>query len=145
MENQDDSQIAKNIYSHSKVYKLLDDNGYYYFGSTCLQLHKRYYQHKKLAQSISTRKLYAIFTYERFLNKEIKIVLIEELHLSNKEELLKEENKHIEKCLNDEKCLNSYHAIANWQKIHENISKYQANYYKEKCDVIKNRVKEYRI
>ena len=93
-------------YKSSKVYQLIDEQGYYYYGSTCLPLHKRLYIHKKLSKKYVNRKIFTIFTYERFCNNEIKIILVEEFILQNKSQLLREENKYIEKRLNDPRCLN---------------------------------------
>ena len=96
-----------NMYSQSKVYKLVDDEGYYYFGSTCAPLYKRFYNHKQDAYRDPERKIYKIFTHEKFIKGEIRIILVETFNLNYREELLKEENKYIEKHLNDPKCLNS--------------------------------------
>ena len=49
-------------YANSKVYKLVDDDGYYYYGRSCLPLHKRYYKHKIDSKLDSNRKLYGVFT-----------------------------------------------------------------------------------
>ena len=102
-------------YARSKVYKLIDCNGYYYFGSTCMPLHKRFHDHKGASKIRPNSKIYTIFTTERFDN-EIKIVLIEEFNLKNKEQLNKEENTYIEKHINDPFCLNNYYAILNIER-----------------------------
>ena len=39
-----------NRYTNSKVYKLVDDEGYYYWGSTCMPLHKRFFDHKNMSK-----------------------------------------------------------------------------------------------
>ena len=105
-----------NRYSHSKVYKLFDDNNYYYYGSTCLPLHKRFYAHKQATKIAPNRKVYSIFTYERFKNNEIKIVLVENFTFENKEQLIREENKYISKNIDDPKCLNRYESVMNMEK-----------------------------
>ena len=104
-----------NRYSNSKVYKLCDDEGYYYYGSTCLPLHKRLYNHKCKAKEEKYRKVYNIFTSERFNANEIKIVLVEEFCLKSKEELLREENKYIESSFNNPHCLNSISAVRDYE------------------------------
>ena len=105
-----------NRYENSKVYKLIDEQGYYYYGSTCLPLHKRAYNHRKSSKNETNRKIYSIFTHERFINNEIKIVLVEEFKLANKEQLLQKENEYIEKYINDPFCLNTLHAILSLEK-----------------------------
>ena len=85
--------MTENRYANSKVYKLVDDDGYYYYGSSCLPLYKRLYIHKRDSKLGSDRKIYRVFTYERFCKDDIKIVLVEEFKLENKEQLLREENK----------------------------------------------------
>ena len=140
-------------YKNSKIYKLTDGE-YFYIGSTCLQLHKRLYYHKKDAERRPQCKVYQIFTYDRFQNNEIKIILIESFQFDNKEELLREEDKHIQLHYNNEKLLNSIHAIFNlekkkeWEKQYrienrdELIKKY-TQYYKQNRDSLLIKKKEY--
>ena len=94
-------------YANSKIYKLIDHQGYYYWGSTCLPLHKRLYSHKEYSKRDPEMKIYTIFTHERFVNGEIKIVLEKEFSLTSQKQLLREENKFITVSLEDIKCLNS--------------------------------------
>ena len=114
-------------YANSKVYMLVDDDGYYYYGSSCLPLYKRLFYHKGVAKLESNRKLYTVFTYERFCKGDIKIVLVEEFKLENKEQLLREENKYIKRNIDDPFCLNSFHAVLNYEKMKEK---------KKECDKI---------
>ena len=114
-------------YAHSKVYKLVDDTGYYYFGSTCMPLHKRLHEHKSKSNRAKDRKIYSVFTTERFERNEIKIILVEEFQLENKEQLIKEENKYIEVSINDPFCLNSFHAIKNIEQMKERCKIYRDN------------------
>ena len=76
------------------MYKLVVDDDYYYYGSSCLPLYKRLYIHKIDSKVGSNRKIYTVFTYERFCKSYIKIVLVEAFKLENKETLLREENKY---------------------------------------------------
>ena len=46
-----------NMYSNSKVYKLFDSEGYYYYGSTCTEIRKRLFQHKKMSKQKANRKV----------------------------------------------------------------------------------------
>ena len=117
-------------YINSKVYKLVDDDGYYYYGSSCLPLYKRYFKHKKDSKLESNRKIYTVFTYERFCKCDIKIVLVEEFKLENKEQLLREENKYIHMHIHDPFCLNSQHALSTYEERKE-IKKQQDHAYRE--------------
>ena len=103
-------------YSSSKVYRMYDDEGYFYIGSTCLQLHQRLYSHKVDSLRKPTTKVYQQFTSEKFINKMIKIIMIESFVLNSKEELLREEDKHIQQHIYNEMCLNTHYAVQN----HEN-------------------------
>ncbi len=149
------TETKTNRYNNSKVYKLVDEQQYYYYGSTCLPLHKRAYFHRMKSKECPERKIYNVFTHERFLNGEIKIVLVEQFNLNSKEELFKEENKYIERSLNDEKCLNSHLSIYNYEaqkaknkeyrKAHliEGKQRYLKYYYENK-ERIKEKSREYR-
>ena len=131
-----------NRYAHSRVYKLTDEK-YYYFGSTCMSLHKRFYDHKSVAKKDCNRKIYTIFTHERFINNEIKIVLVEEFNLESKEQLLKEEDRHIKMNIDDPFCLNSQHAILNLEKCQEYNKNYKTIYYENNKENLKLIKKEY--
>ncbi len=67
-----------------------------------------------------TRKIYRIFTYDKFLYNEIRIVLEKSFILNSKEELLREENKLIEHSLEDPKCLNAQRAVINYEVNKQN-------------------------
>ena len=132
-----------NRYANSKVYKLCDDEGYYYYGSTCMPLHKRLYDHKRRSKEVQNRKVYIIFTNERFIANEIKIILVEEFSLKSKEELLREENKYIEQSLNDQKCLNSLRAVENYEITLEKERAHKKLLYEANKDKLCERIKSY--
>ena len=96
-------------YSNSKIYKLVDNEGYFYIGSTCCPLYKRLSKHKTDAKkNKSTSKVYTHFNYVGWEN--VKVVLVEEHCLDNIEQLRREEDKVIQMFMNDEKCLNTNRA-----------------------------------
>jgi hypothetical protein len=109
-------QIKKDSrYEKSKVYKLIDTiNGYFYIGSTCTTLTKRLYSHKGKAKMYPERKVY------KYLNEvgwdNVKIVLVSEHHLENKNQLLRIENDVIQLHIQDVQCLNS---LSSFQSIEE--------------------------
>ena len=118
-----------NRYLNAKVYKMTDEDGYFYIGYTCLQLHQRQYIHKKHSEERPHLKVYQQFTTEKFINGMIKIVLINSFCLNNKEELLREEDKCIRECIKDPKCLNSIGAVTKWisEERTENTEKETGN------------------
>ena len=98
----------ENKYSKSKVYKLQDNvNFYFYIGSTCNELRKRLQQHKdhSKVKNYLNRKVYVYFNSIGWEN--VKIILIQEHNLENRQQLLREEDKIIQMNLENEKCLNT--------------------------------------
>ena len=128
-----------NRYSNSKVYKMYDDEGYFYIGSTCLQLHQRFYHHKVDSLRRPTAKIYQPFTREKFINKFIKIILIESFVLNSNEELIREKDKFIQQHIHDDKCLNTHYAILN----QENRKLKQDKYSKENAEKIQEMKRNY--
>ena len=144
--------MENNRYNNAKIYKLFEEEtGYFYIGSTCQSLSKRYYTHKCDAIRQPERKVYKCYNSLGWEN--VKITLIEEHFLDNKEQLLREENRVIEMYLNDEKCLNSKRAIFNEEeykkeqnikhKIYnknnpERYKQWNHTYYEKNKDKLKN-------
>ena len=135
--------MTENRYSKSKVYKLIDDQGFYYYGSTCLPLHKRTYRHKCDSMKNPQRKIYTVFTHERFLRGEIKTVLVEELNLQNKEQLFRAENNYIQNNLNDPKCLNLHCSFLTLERLKEIKQIGDKNYRNNNKEEIREQKKEY--
>ena len=55
-------------YSRGKIYKLIENStGLFYIGSTCMPLHKRFYDHKGRSKKEPNRKVYQYFTYDKFV------------------------------------------------------------------------------
>ena len=55
-------------YSRGKIYKLIENaTGCFYIGSTCMPLHKRFYDHKGRSKKEPNRKVYQYFTYDKFV------------------------------------------------------------------------------
>ena len=132
--------MTDNRYSNSKIYKIVNENtGMFYIGSTCLPLHKRFYQHKHNSKKDKHKniKLYKYFTEPTF--DDFKIVLVEEFNLENKEQLKREENKYIEKFINDDKCLNMNLSYTGLDK-----NEYCKLYHQENRKKIIEQKKEYR-
>ena len=130
-------------YANSKVYMLVDDDGYYYYGSSCLPLYKRLYNHKRDSKLEYNRKIYTVFTHERFCKDDIKMFLVEEFKLENKEQLLREENKYIHMHINDPLCLNSSHALLSYEERKENKKQQDKVYNETHKEQKKERAKIY--
>ena len=137
------TETDKCRYANSKIYKLIDDEGYFYWGSTCMALHKRYFSHKRKSKREPERKIYTVFTHSRFLSNEIKIVLEKQVVLSSKEELLREEDRYIQQSIDDNKCLNSIHAVMNYEKRKESQQISRKNYSANNKEKIHERDKIY--
>jgi predicted GIY-YIG superfamily endonuclease len=93
-------------YSKSKIYKLQCDDGYYYIGSTCNDLRKRFWLHK----ADSKRRNYPVYQHINNEWNKVRIVLIEDYCCENKEQLVRKEDEHIRNNQTDTFCLNSNRA-----------------------------------
>ena len=51
------------------IYKLSDDEGYFYYGSTIQTLSDRFEKHKYKSKINQNRKIYQQFTYAKFCQK----------------------------------------------------------------------------
>ena len=95
-----------NKYNDSKVYKLQCNDGYYYIGSSVQNINSRLNDHKfhsKYPKHQTTR----VYTHINKIGWEnVKIVLIGKYNLNNRSELLREEDRYIQKYKNDPFCLN---------------------------------------
>jgi len=126
-----------NKYSHSKVYKLQCDDGYYYIGSTVNNLNQRLGDHKRKAKTDVNRKIYEHINeigWER-----VRVILISEHNLENKDQLLREEDNVINQCKDDLFCLNMYRAFTGL-----NREDYYRKYREENKEKIKEHNKEYK-
>ena len=129
--------MENNRYNNSKIYKLVDQvNGYTYYGSTTDLLSKRFYKHKFDAKKSPERKIYSYFNKIGWDN--VKIVLVEEHYLQNKEQLLREEDRVIQMYLHDEKCLNSRRSFIGSTK-----EEYKKEHYQNNKEKIQQKQKEY--
>lgn len=127
------------MYSHSKIYKLQCNDGYFYIGSTCNKLRVRLSQHKIKSNTYNDRKIYSHINSIGWDN--VRIILIEEFECNNKDELRQKEDEYIQKEINNELCLNSYCAYKtveqtkeyrkNWQK-QDHCKEYRKKWQKEK-------------
>ena len=83
------------FYENGKIYKIIHDNSEnIYIGSTCSPLYKRMAQHKG---SCKLRNDAALYTYMREYGADhFKIILIEDVPCSRREELTRREQHYID-------------------------------------------------
>lgn len=121
-------------YSEGKIYKLVNSvDETIYIGSTCATLTTRISKHRDKSRRTPDRPIY------KHLNdigwENIRIVLIDNVNCANKDELLREEQKHIDIYKKTNIILNKYGAIPDLEKqkqnAKENRPKYEANRDKE--------------
>ena len=144
--------MEQNRYNHTKIYKLIDCiNHNFYIGSTCDILSKRLSWHKDCSKQNPERKVYKYFNSIGW--EKVKIILIEEHVLENREQQLREEDRILTNFLNDPKCLNSLRAFTGLDKDTYNKERYEANkqelldkqkqYYEHNKDTILQYQKDY--
>lgn len=135
-------------YSNAKIYKLIDNDGYFYIGSTCVSLSSRFGKHKDKAKKYPERTI-----YKRFLSvgwDRVKIILIEANNqITNMDELRQLEDKYIQDFREDQKCLNilrSYFApgMDSYANKQEWINRTTNQYYHQNKKQISEKTKQYR-
>ena len=136
----------KNRYNNTKIYKLVDSvNNCFYIGSTINSLAKRLYTHKRDSDIHRNIKVYKYFNSIGWEN--VRIILIEEHCLSNRDQQMRAEDNVIQAHINDEKCLNSNRAQQNrkeYRQSHKHqIYEYNKEYAKNHEQQIKNYMKNY--
>jgi hypothetical protein len=157
-------------YENSKIYKLQSNDGYYYIGSTILDLNIRLSTHK----TSSKHRDYKV--YKHFENKwdTVEIILIETYKCNSYTELRIREDEYIKKEIINPYCLNTIRAyntkedrklqlkeyynknkeqkieyckeyyIKNKEKIDEYRHQYAQQYREQNIDKIKEYAKQYR-
>ncbi len=107
---------SRTSYANAKIYKLVDSDGYYYYGSTTQPLYKRLYKHKSDAQNrCRNQKVYKYFNEIGW--NDVKIILVKDnLGVENIEQLLAIEDSFIKDALDDDHCLNSNRAVVTDQE-----------------------------
>ena len=136
------SNMNNDIYNKSKIYKIVDV-GYseQYFGSTTVELSTRMARHRSKYNEYKKGKnvFYTSFLlFDKFGLENCKIELVEMYPCDSKEELRKREGYWIKQ----EECVNK--RIAG-RTLKEHLEVYRPKYYKENCEMIKEKVKKYKI
>ena len=107
-----ENKAEHNRYNNAKVYKLVNTvDETFYIGSTCNTLARRLGQHKTNARKENNLENKAYNHLRKVGLENLKIILINEFYLENKDQLLREENNYIEMYKDDPNCLISRFAI----------------------------------
>lgn len=135
-------------YSQAKIYKLIDNDGYYYYGSTCETLEERFQNHKYKAVKYPNRKVYKRF-FEVGWNNVQPILVTDDCHVENDDQLREFEDTFIEPVLNDLKCLNEFRAflclgVNNFENQHDWRKESKKKYYESHKEIINAHAKQYR-
>jgi hypothetical protein len=91
-------------YSNSKIYRLVCEDGHYYYGSTIMRLCERLWSHKDMCVKRPDLKV-----YKHILSigwDKVKIELIKEVVCETKRDLLILEDEYIRLSITDALCLN---------------------------------------
>jgi hypothetical protein len=138
-------------YEDSKIYRLVCDDGCYYYGSTITTLRERLWHHKESAKTMTSR----VYSHIRTIGwDKVKIELVEAVSCANRKDLRIRENGYIEKARADPACLNTLRAYTSDEEKAEMEKTRQAKnaehrkevartYYHEHKDTINQRQQQY--
>uniref|UniRef100_A0A6C0ELY7 GIY-YIG domain-containing protein n=1 Tax=viral metagenome TaxID=1070528 RepID=A0A6C0ELY7_9ZZZZ len=123
-------------YEHSKIYKLLCDDGHYYYGSTIAQLKSRYWGHKDSSKTMTSR----LYTHINSIGwDKVKIELVEAFSCANRTEIRMKENEYISASKDDPLCLNTLPAYASDDQKQQRV----VTYYETNKQTILERNRDY--
>ena len=109
-----------------KIYKLINDEGKIYIGSTKLDLSKRFSYHKALFKRYVNNKMDLYCSaYEVLRGTNPRIECIEDLGNLTKQEARTKEYNYIK----DLDCVNKNKAIITIEEVKQNVNKYNKDYY----------------
>lgn len=93
-------------YEKSKIYKLICDDGFYYYGSTIASLNNRLSGHKTASKDMSLNS--KVYSHLRIIGLDkVRIELVKSVPCKNRTELRSIENTYIESSKLDSLCLNT--------------------------------------
>ena len=138
-------------YENSKIYRLICDDGHYYYGSTTTDLKNRFSKHKTNSKK-ETSKVYNHINSIGW--NHVKIELVEEYSCTSKQELCKKEDEYICKSTSDKLCLNANRSYVTPEERKVIIQNYRNNtkdhinniakrYREENKDAVKNSCKSW--
>lgn len=112
-------------YDHSKIYRLLCDDGHYYYGSTIANLKSRLHGHKESSKTMTSR----LYVHINSIGwDKVEIELIETFSCANRTEIRMKENEYILAAKDDPLCLNTLPAYASdAEKQQRAVTYYETN------------------
>lgn len=120
-------------YSKAKIYKLVDNEGYYYYGSTCDTLNERFRKHQNQSEKSPSTKVYIRFLETGW--KNVKPILVtDNCNVENKEQLRQFEDTFIAPVLDDPKCLNERRAFLSIEEKKKISHEYNIQYNQQHKD-----------
>ena len=137
-------------YENSKIYRLVCDDGHYYYGSTIAELKSRYWGHKDSSKTMTSR----VYTHIRTIGWDrVQIQLVEAFSCANRTEIRMKENEYIASAKDDPLCLNTLpafksdeekhtRAVAYYEAHKEHILSRNAAYYEAHTGAIKEKSKK---
>ena len=148
MTEKDNNIIKPNKYHNGKIYTIRcrDDDTLIYVGSSCLPLHKRFYEHKKRMKQTKHKKTLVYAKMNELGVDKFYIELYELFKCNTKEELNKREGEVIRKIgtMNTKIEGRTKEEIKQYRKEYQ--QKPEMKEYKKKYNQIpevKNRIKQY--
>lgn len=124
------------------VYRIYDSNGYFYFGSTTNDLHRRLVEHKICGQKHTERKIYKYFNSINWENVNIEI--IEKVKYNSIVKLHKRENFYINKLLSSKYCLNEIRSYLSKEDRYQQIADYRDTHKEKKKKYRSEHMEEHR-
>ncbi len=116
-----------------RVYRIIfNDVETIYIGSTFCQLRQRYYNHKKNLHD-KTKKHMALYEFMKKNLEKVKIILIEEIKVKNRDELRKKEQYYIE-LYNTKK--DGYNCVNAFLTHEERLKQKRKAYYKNRSNIL---------
>jgi hypothetical protein len=123
-------------YENSKIYRLLCEDGHYYYGSTIAELRSRLWGHKDSSKTMTSR----VYTHINSIGwDKVRIELVESFSCKNRLEIRMKENEYINAAKSDILCLNTLPAFASDEEKQQRA----INYYEKNKDSILERNKKY--
>ena len=123
-------------YDRSKIYKLVCDDGHYYYGSTIAQLKSRLSGHKESSKTMTSR----LYNHINSIGwDKVKMELVEEFACANRTEIRMKEDEYISKSKEDQLCLNTLPAYASDDQKQQRT----ATYYETNKETILERNRQY--
>jgi len=123
-------------YAEGKIYKLLCEDGHYYYGSTIQELFRRLDGHKRA----SKKQPYRVYSHINTIGwDKVTIELVENCPCADRKELNMKESEYIYMSRNDPLCLNMILSSA----TEEQKTEKRKEYVKEHPRIITDERKEY--